>query len=181
MWEKFISSHVSCKCCWLSIPRDLVSLTSDVENVNLCMTFHPYQRNPGHCLLVSIASKPPAKYRDANYNHHLTRSPALQSGSREDSARPWALRLLADLSRLPLLHDDVIWDDRDQLTIGQRVREARRSGHPAVLVFGRAAAAESGPGRPDQSPRAELVTAEGSQLLTEAELPERLTQLLTTG
>ena len=115
-------------------------------------------------------------------HHHLTRCRALQTGSREDSARPWALRLLADLSRLPLLRDDVIWDDRDQLTIGQRVREARRSGHPAVLVFGRAAAAaESGPGRPDQSPRAELVTAEGSQLLTEAELPERLTQLLTTG
>ena len=59
------------------------------------------------------------------------------------------------------------------------MREARRSGFPAVLVFGRAAAAGvpgergSGPGRP----RAELVTAAGSQLLTETELADRLQRL----
>ena len=55
------------------------------------------------------------------------------------------------------------------------MREAKRSGYPAALVFGRAAAIEDGvPGRP---PRAELVTASGSELLTETELPDRLTRL----
>ncbi|XP_043245628.1 probable proline--tRNA ligase, mitochondrial isoform X1 [Amphibalanus amphitrite] len=97
-----------------------------------------------------------------------------KAGSREEAARTWALQMLSQLSQLPELRDDLLWDDRDHLTIGQRVRESRRSGHRAVLVFGRAAAeGGSGPGRP----RAELITADGSQLLTESELPDRLAQL----
>ena len=77
--------------------------------------------------------------------------------------------MLHSLSRLPPLRDDILWDDREHLTIGQRVREARRSGHPAVLVFGRAAAAGG--------PRAELLTPAGSQLLTEAELTDRVAEI----
>lgn len=61
-------------------------------------------------------------------------------GSKEISALPWQEALAsAIIQRLPAMHDDIILDDRDSLTIGKRVAEARRTGYPLIIVAGKRA------------------------------------------
>lgn len=44
------------------------------------------------------------------------------------------------LSNEPLLHNDILVDDRTSLTIGKRLFEARRMGYPFIIVVGDLAA-----------------------------------------
>lgn len=43
------------------------------------------------------------------------------------------------LNSMPALKDDVLVDDRDRLTIGKRVMEAKKSGYPFIIVVGKRA------------------------------------------
>lgn len=43
------------------------------------------------------------------------------------------------MNSMPALQDDVVVDDRDRLTIGKRVMEAKKSGYPFIIVVGKRA------------------------------------------
>lgn len=43
------------------------------------------------------------------------------------------------MSSMPALQDEVVVDDRDRLTIGKRVMEAKKSGYPFIIVVGKRA------------------------------------------
>lgn len=43
------------------------------------------------------------------------------------------------ISNIPSLHDDVVIDDREALTIGKRLLEAKKTGYPIIIVVGKKA------------------------------------------
>lgn len=43
------------------------------------------------------------------------------------------------MSSMPVLQDEVVVDDRDRLTIGKRVMDAKKSGYPFIIVVGKRA------------------------------------------
>lgn len=63
-----------------------------------------------------------------------------KKGSKEENVKRWVSPLLENFSDIPLLKDNVIVDDRDWMTLGKRVMEARRVGYPLVIVLGKKAA-----------------------------------------
>lgn len=48
-------------------------------------------------------------------------------------------KLYSTLSSIPTLHNDLIVDDRTELTIGRRVMEAKLLGYPYIVIIGKAA------------------------------------------
>lgn len=62
-----------------------------------------------------------------------------QKGSKEASAASWVDHLAEAMSSMPALQDNVLVDDRDRLTIGKRVMEAKKSGYPFIIVVGKRA------------------------------------------
>ncbi|ETN64431.1 prolyl-tRNA synthetase [Anopheles darlingi] len=69
-----------------------------------------------------------------------------KAGSKEESlVSPWVDRLYNLLhTAVPGCQGDVIVDDRNQLTIGKRVLDARRMGYPLIVVIGAKAANPAG-------------------------------------
>ncbi len=62
---------------------------------------------------------------------------APKKGSKEAAATENVFKLYDQLDAKPAFKDDVIIDDRDKLTIGKKLREAKMSGYTWVLVFGK--------------------------------------------
>lgn len=60
-----------------------------------------------------------------------------QKGSKEAGSAFWVEHLAEAMDSIPTLKDDVVVDDRDRLTIGKRVMEAKRSGYPFIIVVGK--------------------------------------------
>lgn len=60
-----------------------------------------------------------------------------KKGSREfERGEQIVDELYAELSKVPALRNNILVDDRSQLTIGKRMMMARRMGYPAVVVAG---------------------------------------------
>lgn len=73
-----------------------------------------------------------------------------QDGSQEVAGRQWVAELVRHLGdRVPQLSEDIIVDDRCSLSIGRRLREARRTGYPLIVVVGKPAL--------ESTPRFELI------------------------
>ncbi|XP_048485677.1 probable proline--tRNA ligase, mitochondrial [Plutella xylostella] len=87
-----------------------------------------------------------------------------KEGSKEWQQLGWSAveQVYSQLSVLPTLRDDVIVDDRCDMTIGKRLMQANRMGYPYVVVMGKAAL--------ESPPRYELVCESSTQLLTMPEL-----------
>ncbi|KAG7298362.1 hypothetical protein JYU34_017977 [Plutella xylostella] len=87
-----------------------------------------------------------------------------KEGSKEWQQLGWSSveQVYSQLSVLPTLRDDVIVDDRCDMTIGKRLMQANRMGYPYVVVMGKAAL--------ESPPRYELVYGSSTQLLTMPEL-----------
>lgn len=47
--------------------------------------------------------------------------------------------LAETMNCMPALQDDVVVDDRDRLTIGRRIMDAKKSGYPFIIVVGKKA------------------------------------------
>ncbi|XP_027224345.2 probable proline--tRNA ligase, mitochondrial [Penaeus vannamei] len=62
-----------------------------------------------------------------------------KKGSKEAKAVSWVDHLAQVISNIPSLQDDVIIDDRETLTIGKRVLEAKKTGYPIIIVVGKKA------------------------------------------
>lgn len=62
-----------------------------------------------------------------------------KKGSKEASSALWVDHLAEVMSGMPGLLDEVVVDDRDRLTIGKRVMEAKQSGYPFIIVVGKRA------------------------------------------
>ncbi|XP_042859358.1 probable proline--tRNA ligase, mitochondrial [Penaeus japonicus] len=62
-----------------------------------------------------------------------------KKGSKEAKAKSWVDHLAQVISNIPSLHDDVVIDDREALTIGKRVLEAKKTGYPIIIVVGKKA------------------------------------------
>lgn len=62
-----------------------------------------------------------------------------KKGSKEAGAASWVDHLAEAMNSMPALKDDVVVDDRDRLTIGKRVMEAKKSGYPFIIVVGKRA------------------------------------------
>ncbi|KAG0719664.1 putative proline--tRNA ligase, mitochondrial [Chionoecetes opilio] len=62
-----------------------------------------------------------------------------KKGSKEGGAASWVGHLAEVLSSTSALQDEVVVDDRDRLTIGKRVMEAKKSGYPFIVVVGKRA------------------------------------------
>ncbi|MPC39196.1 putative proline--tRNA ligase, mitochondrial [Portunus trituberculatus] len=60
-------------------------------------------------------------------------------GSKEASSALWVDHLAEVMSGMPDLQDEVLVDDRDRLTIGKRVMEAKQTGYPFIIVVGKRA------------------------------------------
>ncbi|KAK7073176.1 prolyl-tRNA synthetase [Halocaridina rubra] len=60
-----------------------------------------------------------------------------KKGSKEEKAATWVNFLARSLNNFPSLRDDIIVDDRDNLTIGKRVMEAKKTGFPIIVVLGK--------------------------------------------
>ena len=61
----------------------------------------------------------------------------MQRGSKEEYLKSWVDFLAKTIDDLPGFEDDIIVDDRDTLTIGKRVIEAKKTGYPFVIVVGK--------------------------------------------
>ncbi|XP_058453287.1 probable proline--tRNA ligase, mitochondrial [Malaya genurostris] len=67
-----------------------------------------------------------------------------KEGSKEETvAGAWAEKLLHEVCKIPGLESDVLVDDRNSMTIGRRLMEAKKTGYPIVIVVGTKAASES--------------------------------------
>lgn len=67
-----------------------------------------------------------------------------KKGSKVDEASGLAEELVHMLAeRLPRLRGEVVLDDRTQMTIGKRLKDAKRLGYPYVIVVGQAALEET--------------------------------------
>ncbi|XP_071536694.1 probable proline--tRNA ligase, mitochondrial isoform X2 [Panulirus ornatus] len=62
-----------------------------------------------------------------------------KKGSKEEGAKPWVDHLAEYISCMQGFQNDVIVDDRDKLTIGKRVTEAKKTGYPLIIVVGKRA------------------------------------------
>ncbi|XP_010213735.1 PREDICTED: probable proline--tRNA ligase, mitochondrial, partial [Tinamus guttatus] len=63
-----------------------------------------------------------------------------KKGSREEEGAALLERLYDDVAEAaPQLADDLVLDDRTQLTIGKRLKDANRLGYPYVVVAGKKA------------------------------------------
>lgn len=60
-----------------------------------------------------------------------------KKGSKEAKATSWVDYLARTIDSLPNFQDDVITDDRDKLTIGKRVMEAKKTGYPIIIIVGK--------------------------------------------
>ncbi|XP_063231825.1 probable proline--tRNA ligase, mitochondrial [Bacillus rossius redtenbacheri] len=65
-----------------------------------------------------------------------------KDGSKESVALDLSHKLYDALNSTGVLSDDVLMDDRCQLTIGRRLMDARKTGYPLVVVVGKKAALE---------------------------------------
>lgn len=63
-------------------------------------------------------------------------------GSKEDSVAALVWDLVHTLETLPNLRGEVVVDDRTQMTIGKRVKDASRLGYPFVVVVGQCSTEE---------------------------------------
>ncbi|GAU94800.1 hypothetical protein RvY_06512 [Ramazzottius varieornatus] len=64
-----------------------------------------------------------------------------KAGSKEALAvGPLPEILSQQLSELPHMDDEIVLDDRQDLTIGKRLMDAKKSGYPAIVVIGKTAA-----------------------------------------
>ena len=62
-----------------------------------------------------------------------------QAGSKEDKAvGHLAMQTALKLDQIPQGGGEVVLDDRDDLTIGRRLSEARKAGYPMIVVVGKA-------------------------------------------
>lgn len=67
-----------------------------------------------------------------------------KKGSKEDEATLLAETLVHTVGEtLPHLRGEVVFDDRTQMTIGKRMKDARRLGYPYVVVVGQRALEET--------------------------------------
>ncbi|KAK8729675.1 hypothetical protein OTU49_008264 [Cherax quadricarinatus] len=95
-----------------------------------------------------------------------------KKGSKEAGALSWVDHLAHVVNSIPGFQNDVIIDDRDSFTIGQRVMEAKKTGYPLVIVVGKGACASI--------PLFELIDTENgdSQMLSQTLLVNFLKQKL---
>ncbi|KFB37342.1 AGAP003589-PA-like protein [Anopheles sinensis] len=64
-----------------------------------------------------------------------------KAGSKEElAAGPWVDRMYNNLQAVKGCEGDIIVDDRDQLTIGKRLLDARKLGYPLIVIVGSKAA-----------------------------------------
>ncbi|XP_070817175.1 probable proline--tRNA ligase, mitochondrial [Chaetodon trifascialis] len=67
-----------------------------------------------------------------------------KKGSKEDKAVVLAEELVQTVGNaLPALRGEVVFDDRTQMTIGKRLKDANRLGYPYVIVVGQGAVEET--------------------------------------
>ncbi|XP_072295245.1 probable proline--tRNA ligase, mitochondrial [Eucyclogobius newberryi] len=65
-----------------------------------------------------------------------------KKGSKADGASSMAEDIAHGLGALPCLRGEVVLDDRTHMTIGKRLKDAKRLGYPYVVVVGQAALEE---------------------------------------
>ncbi|XP_052865609.1 probable proline--tRNA ligase, mitochondrial [Anopheles cruzii] len=66
-----------------------------------------------------------------------------KAGSKEEAlVNPWVDRLYGDLETVTGCRGEIIVDDRNQLTIGKRLLDARKMGYPVIVVVGAKASPE---------------------------------------
>ena len=92
---------------------------------------------------------------------------APKGGSREGSAASGLVSQLCQ-SLNTVLPDDVILDDREKLTVGKKLREAKKTGYPYIVLFGKKCA--------DEDPMIELHSVNTGEM-TELR-PEELVQYM---
>ncbi|OWA51432.1 putative proline--tRNA ligase, mitochondrial [Hypsibius exemplaris] len=79
-----------------------------------------------------------------------------KAGSKEASAGGLlAMQAAVKLDQLPQGNGEVVVDDRDDLTIGRRLKDAQKSGYPMIVVVGKTAL--------DEVPKIEMHYQEGDQ------------------
>ena len=59
-----------------------------------------------------------------------------RGGSKEAEAGAWLLQEICQGAE-SLLGEDVMLDDRAKLTVGKKLREAKKTGYPFVILFGK--------------------------------------------
>ena len=73
-----------------------------------------------------------------SYHHFIITIFLLQAGSKEALAvGPLPEIISQQLSELPNMDDEVILDDRQDLTIGRRLTDAKKSGFPTIVIIGK--------------------------------------------
>ena len=61
---------------------------------------------------------------------------APKGGSKEAEAGAWLLQEICQGAE-SLLGEDVMLDDRAKLTVGKKLREAKKTGYPFIILFGK--------------------------------------------
>ena len=91
---------------------------------------------------------------------------APKKGSKEAKAAP----LLQEIHTRAchILSNDVMLDDRERLTVGRKLREAKKTGYPLIVLFGKKCI--------DSEPRLELHNLNSGQMLELG--PEELLECL---
>ena len=69
-----------------------------------------------------------------------------KAGSREESVMPFVHELYDTLvEQKGIFHDDVVLDDRDNATVGRKLRDAYKMGYSYIILFGKESIDENNP------------------------------------